>query len=52
MKRKIRMLQDYYYEGGKHEVWWAGDEMEIDEVAQQVSVDYLIDAGYCEDVEG
>jgi hypothetical protein len=52
MKRKIRMLKDYYYEGGKHEVWWAGDVLEIDEVAKQVSVDYLVDAGYCEDVEG
>lgn len=51
MIRKVRMLADYYKEGGKHEVWWSGDVMEIDEVTQQVSVDYLIDAGYCEEYE-
>jgi hypothetical protein len=51
MTVKVRMLKDYYYEGGKHEVWWSGEVREIDEVAQQVSVDYLIDAGYCEEAE-
>lgn len=50
MIRKVRMLEDYYKEGGKHEVWWSGDIMEIDEVTQQVDVDYLIDAGYCEEI--
>ena len=50
MIRKVRMLEDYYYEGGNHEVWWKGDVMEIDEVERQVCVDYLIDEGYCEDI--
>ncbi len=47
---KVRMLEDFYREGGKHEVWWAGDIREIDEVRDQIDVDYLEDTGVLERV--
>lgn len=51
MKRKVRMLKDYYpTEFMADGVWWKGDVIEIDEVDSQVSVDYLIDEGYCEEI--
>jgi hypothetical protein len=51
MRVRVRMLKDYYKEGGKHVVWWAGEVRKIDEVLDQVSVDYLIDEGYCEEID-
>ncbi|WP_273717075.1 hypothetical protein [Alkalihalobacillus pseudalcaliphilus] len=50
-KIKVRMLKDYYKEGGKHEVWWAGDIREIDEITDQVNVDYLEESGFIERIE-
>ena len=51
-KRKVRMLKDYYPTAYiKDGVWWKGDIVEIDEVKDQVSVDYLIDEGYCEELD-
>lgn len=51
MKYKVRMLNDYYYEHGKHEVWWSGDVKVIDEIRDQVNVDYLEETGYVEVIE-
>lgn len=52
MIRKVRMLEDYYpTEYISDGVWWSGDIIEIDEVRDQVSVEYLIDTGVCEEME-
>jgi len=51
MKVKVKMLKDYYLETGKHLVWWKGDIIEIDEVKDQVNLDYLLDEGYIEIIE-
>ncbi|QWU14251.1 hypothetical protein SAMN04487895_101543 [Paenibacillus sophorae] len=51
MKARVKMLKDYYYPHGKHEVWWSGNERVIDEIKDQVCIDYLEIDEYIEVIE-
>ncbi|MBU5266245.1 hypothetical protein [Virgibacillus proomii] len=49
MKVKARILQDYYpTEFIADGVWQKGYVIEIDEVRDQVNIDYLVDTGVIE----